>query len=623
MGERHLATGWEKVQPFLDQVNKPGRYIGAEYNQQLKDWPTVELKVALAFPDLYEIGLSHLGLRILYELINSQPAMLAERVYAPWPDFQELLKAQKARLFSLESKRDLADFDVIGFSLQYELSYTNILAILELGGIPILARERDQNDPLIIGGGPCVFNPEPVADFFDLFFIGEAEDGLIPILEKIQKSRQMRQKKSGLLAELAEIPGVYVPSLFEVVYRPEGMINRIIPLGSSKQRPVRAVVRDYERSFFPQKWVVPYLDIVHDRITFEIQRGCSQGCRFCQAGMIYRPVREKSPALIMNSLQELMKDTGYEELSLMSLSSADYSRIEELLSEACGCFTPLRINVSLPSLRMDAFSVDLAAKFQGSHKGSLTFAPEAGTERLRKVINKKVSDADIYNAVTAAFQAGWQKIKLYFMIGLPTETETDLAGIIQLTNEIVRLGRRANPKGHGLRITVSIATFVPKAHTPFQWRRQISVAETQAKQRFFQEQLRGRSLELNWHDPLTSELEGIMARGDRRLGSVIREAWRRGAQFDGWSDQFNYDIWVESFQAQGLDPHFYTRARSYDEILPWSHLGSGIDPAFLQREDENAGLGLMTADCRSANCSQCGVCGALQVAPRIVGGKNE
>jgi radical SAM family uncharacterized protein len=617
-----LTTGWEKIQPYLEQINKPGRYIGEEYNRQVKDWAAVDLKVALAFPDLYEIGLSHLGLRILYELINSQPTMLAERVYAPWPDFQELLRAQNGRLFSLESKRDLADFDVIGFSLQYELSYTSILAILELGGIPISAQERDLSHPLIIGGGPCVFNPEPVAEFFDLFFIGEAEDGLISVLEKIQKGRLMKQSKASLLGELAEIPGVYVPSNFEVSYTPEGTIERITPISQPGNLPVRAVVRDYERSFFPKKWLVPYMDIVHDRITFEIQRGCSQGCRFCQAGMIYRPVREKSPDLIMKTLQELVKDTGYEELSLMSLSSADYSRIEELLSEACGCFTPQRVNVSLPSLRMDAFSVDLAAKFQGSHKGSLTFAPEAGTERLRKVINKKVSDADIFNAVSAAFQAGWQKIKLYFMIGLPTETEADLEGIVSLTHEIERIGRRVNPKAHGLLVTVSIATFVPKAHTPFQWRRQISITETQTKQRYFQERLRGRHLELNWHDPFTSELEGIMARGDRRLSAVIREARRRGAQFDGWSDQFNYNLWEESFQAQGLDPLFYTRARSYDEILPWSHINSGIDPAFLRQEDENAELGRMTADCRNGSCSECGVCSELRIARRIVGGKN-
>ncbi len=612
-----MTTDWDKIKNLLEEVNKPARYIGDEFNIQIKDWAATDLKVVLAFPDIYEIGLSHLGLKILYELINSQPGMLAERVYAPWFDYQKLLAHHGIRLQSLENKQPLADFDVIGFSLQYELSYTNILTMLSLGGIPLFSHERTKDHPIVIGGGPCVFNPEPVAEFFDLFFIGEAEEGLVDVLGKISAWKKSGASKEILYADLESIPGIYVPSHFKVDYRPDGLISRTTP--QTAYRPVRAVVRDFEQSFFPQKWLVPYLDIIHDRVAYEIQRGCSRGCRFCQAGIIYRPVREKSPQTILTALQKLVAHTGYEEVSLTSLSSADYSRINELIGTVCDCFTPLRVNVSLPSLRTDAFSVDLAGKFQGSHKSSLTFAPEAGTERLRRVINKGVNDADLLNAATAAFKAGWQKLKLYFMIGLPTETESDLDGIIRLAGEVVRIGKQIYPKGNALRVTVSISTFVPKAHTPFQWRRQISVAETIEKQRYLQERLHGRYLELSWHNPYMSRLEGIMARGDRRLSRTILAAWQNGAQFDGWGEQFNYELWMEAFRATGIDPDFYTRERAVDEIFPWSHIDSGIDPEFLAAEDQKANQELPTADCRNNLCANCGVCPGLQVNPTIVG----
>lgn len=615
-----MTTDWDKIKNLLEEVNKPARYIGDEFNIQIKDWATTDLKVVLAFPDIYEIGLSHLGLRILYELINSQPEMLAERVYTPWFDYQKLLTDHGVTLQSLENKKPLADFDVIGFSLQYELSYTNILTMLSLGEIPLLSNERTQDHPIIIGGGPCAFNPEPVAEFFDLFFIGEAEEVLIDVLSKIAAWKKSGASKEILYAELERIPGIYIPANFQVDYRPDGLIAQITP--KTAHRPIRAVVRDFEQSIFPQKWLVPYLDIVHDRVAYEIQRGCSQGCRFCQAGMIYRPVREKSPEVIMTALKDLVAHTGYEEISLTSLSSADYSRIGELIGAVCGCFTPLRVNVSLPSLRTDSFSVDLATKFQGSHKSSLTFAPEAGTERLRRVINKRVSDADLLNAATTAFNAGWQKLKLYFMIGLPTETEADLEGIVRLAGEVVRIGKQIYPKGNALRVTVSISTFVPKAHTPFQWRGQISVAEIVEKQHYLQQKLRGRYLEMSWHNPHMSQLEGIMARGDRRLGRAILTAWQNGAQFDGWGDQFKDEIWSEAFRAVKIDPGFYTRERASDEILPWSHIDSGIDPEFLAAEDRKANQESPTADCRNDLCTNCGVCPGLQVKPKIVGGNH-
>lgn len=608
---------WERVASRLAEVNKPTRYTGGEYNTVVKDWNNIELKVALAFPDVYEIGLSHLGLRILYEMINDHPQMLAERVYAPWKDFQKVLRSEGYPLYALESKQGLNAFDVVGFSLQYELSYTTVLTMLDLAGIPVRSADRGETDPLIIAGGPCTYNPEPMADFIDLFLIGEAEEVIIGLLEKVRDYRKQGLSKASLLEELAKIPGVYVPSQFIVDYQEDGTIAKIH--AARGQKTVRAVVHDFNNAPSPKRWIVPFMEIVHDRVAYEIQRGCTRGCRFCQAGMIYRPVRERDPQTIMNSLQKLVRDTGYEELSLTSLSSADYSHIQHLLEEACGCFTPAQVNVSLPSLRIDSFSVDLAKTFQSNRKGSLTFAPEAGTERMRRVINKGVTEEDLMVASEAAFRAGWQKLKLYFMLGLPTETEEDLEGIARLARRVEQLGRQVYPRTNALRITVSVSTFVPKAHTPFQWHRQITVEETREKQRYLQENLRSKVVQLNWHDPILSRMEGVFARGDRRLGAVIYKAWQKGAAFDSWADEFKYQCWTEAFAEVGIDPDFYLRERSYDEILPWAHLDSGVSPEFLKAENERAKRGILTEDCRNQSCPECGVCFNLGVGTRLAG----
>ncbi|NLM37427.1 MAG: TIGR03960 family B12-binding radical SAM protein, partial [Firmicutes bacterium] len=607
---------------LLERVEKPARYIGGELNAVVKPWDQVKVRVALAFPDIYEIGFSHLGLRLLYHLINEQKDYLAERVYAPATDMERELRQAGLPLFTLESRRSLAQFDLVGFTLQYELSYTNILNMLNLAGIPLKREERGEGDPLIIGGGPGSYNPEPLADFFDLFLLGEGEEAVLEIMAQIANGKKMGWSKQAIKEELLKIDGVYLPEYYSIEYTDEGRIAAINPLPPAPPVVRKRVVRDFDRAYLPQKELVPWVEPVHDRAMVELFRGCTRGCRFCQAGMVYRPVRERSPAVLTDYLKKIIAQTGYEEISLTSLSSADYTKIEEIMGSLADCFAAQKVRLSLPSLRIDSFSPELAAHFQGERKGGLTFAPEAGTERLRRVINKNLTDEQILQTTEAAFTAGWQRLKLYFMIGLPTETDQDLQGIVDLARAILVVGRRVHgPKAGRVQVTVSASTFVPKPHTPFQWRPQLSLAETTRRQGFLQERLVGRGLQFSWHDPTLSVMEGVLSRGDRRLGQALAKAWELGCTFDSWPDRFHWDLWQQALFAAGLSVENYLRARSYQEILPWDHLSAGLAKDYLQQEDKRAEEEKITLDCRTRKgCTICGVCSRLGAETRLAGG---
>lgn len=602
---------------ILNSVQKPARYTGQEWNSVVKDWHQMAVTWVLAFPDVYDVGMSHLGLKILYHVLNSRPDTAAERVFAPWPDMEEQMRRAALPLYTLESFHPVAEADLLGFTLQYELSYSNILNMLDLAGVPLLAAQRSVDDPLVVGGGPCAFNPEPLADFFDFFVLGEAEEAVLEVSDCVATWR--RQGRPGgraeVLRRLAGIAGVYVPAFYDVAYNPDGTVQAVRPNRPEAPAVVtKRVVQDLDAAPFPTRPVVPYLDIIHDRIMLEIFRGCTRGCRFCQAGVLYRPVRERRPDTLLRLAQELVANTGYNEISLVSLSSADYSCLHDLVRQLMAGFQQQRVSVSLPSLRIDSFSVQLAQEVQQVRRGGLTFAPEAGTQRLRDVINKGVTEADLRGAVTAAFKAGWSAVKLYFMIGLPTETQEDVAGIAHLAQQVLAWHRQVMGKG-GAKVTVSVSSFVPKAHTAFQWFGQDTPAMLQEKQHCLKALLTDRRITFHWHDPQVSFLEGVFARGDRRLGRALLWAWRHGARFDGWSEHFRPDIWRQAFAATGLEPAFYAqRQRAAAEVLPWDHLSTGATKSFLWREWETALRGGLTADCRHGRCTGCGVCNGLGVS---------
>lgn len=613
----------EKLSGLLPLVEKPARYIGGEWNSITKDWNNTAVKIVFAFPDVYEVGMSHLGLQILYHVVNRRNDALMERVFAPWPDMEWQMRQQAIPLFSLESKRPLQEFDIIAFTLQYEMSFTNIVNMLDLAGLSPWAARRSGR-PLVIAGGPCAFNPEPLADFIDAFVIGEGEEVLEEIIDLWRDTGppQGPEDKLNLLRRLAALPGVYVPALYREEEAPDG-VRHVVPAdAAAPARVVKRVLRDMDAAPYPLEPVVPYLAAVHDRMMLEVQRGCTRSCRFCQAGVIYRPVREKSPQVLTEQVRALFRSTGYDEVSLTSLSTADYSHIRPLVDELLGFLGPCGVNVSLPSLRVDAFSVDLARQVQQVRRSTLTFAPEAGTQRLRDVINKGVTEQDLLTAVDAAFAAGWQAVKLYFMLGLPTETETDLDGIVHLARAVLEQGRKHRVPKNRLRVTVSLSCFVPKAHTPFQWEPQDSLELLKQKQAYLREKCRDRQITLNCHDPYLSMLEAVLARGDRRLGRLIHRAWQKGARFDGWSEWFKPEIWQEAMLELDIDPALYAGRRyQYGQVLPWDHIDAGVSKKYLIAEHRRAQVGQLTPDCRSGRCTGCGLCPALEIRPGILGGE--
>jgi len=590
---------------ILSKVQKPARYTGGEWNSVVKDWQQVDIKVALSYPDVYEIGMSNVGLTILYGILNRQPDVLAERVFAPWTDMEAELRANKQPLLSLETGHPLGEFDIIGFSLGYELTYTNVLNMLDLAGIPLLATERNDSHPLIIAGGGCTLNPEPMADFIDAFIIGDGEEVLPEFIECYRKWRKQEGDKKELLLKMAAISGVYVPGLYKVEYDAEGLTKSVIPTAPEASPTIER--RLVEKLPPPvTNPVVPFIEVVQDRGAVEISRGCSRGCRFCNAGMIYRPVRERPQDEIMEAVSQLITNCGYDEISLLSLSTSDYTDIEELVTSIGNTFGDQNLAISLPSLRINRTSVNLVNCLAHRKKTGLTFAPEAGSKRLQRVINKETSEEDLLNTASAAFESGWTTLKLYFMFGLPTEEIEDIDGIINLINEVHAIARKT--PGRRPRIRISLATFIPKPHTPFQWMDQENKQGLEAKLEHLRQGIRRRGVELSWDNPKVSLLEAVLSRGDRRLGKVIRLAWQSGATFDAWGERFDYDKWQKAFDEAGLDPDFYAyRQRSLDETLPWSHLSSGVSEAFLKREYKRALKGELTGDCRSQKCNACGL----------------
>ena len=600
----------------LLSIEKPARYIGGEVNSVMKGKEEVDIRFCMCFPDVYEIGMSHLGIQILYDMFNRREDTWCERVYSPWLDLDKILKEKKIPLFALESQDPVRDFDFLGITIQFEMCYTNILQILDLSQIPLHAADRTEEDPIVIGGGPCAYNPEPLAEFFDIFYIGEGETVYDELLDTYKEWKQSGASRKDFLRQAARIEGLYVPQFYDVTYHSDGTIESFVPNDPAAPERVRKqVAMDVTDVSYPMKPVVPYIKATQDRVVLEIQRGCIRGCRFCQAGMIYRPTRERSVETLKEYARTMLKNTGHEEISLSSLSSSDYSKLNELVTFLIDEFKDKGINISLPSLRIDAFSLDVMSKVQDVRKSSLTFAPEAGSQRMRNVINKGLTEEDIITGAGQAFEGGWTKVKLYFMLGLPTETEEDMKEIARLSDRVARRYYEIpKEQRHGkCQITASSSFFVPKPFTPFQWASMYTAEEYDRRAHIvndeFREQLNRKSLKYNWHDAQVTVLEGVMARGDRRIAPVIEEAYRQGCLFDSWTETFRNDLWMKAFENTNVDISFYNqRQRGKDEIFPWDFIDIGVSRSFLYREWERAMNATVTPNCRE-KCSGCGAAG--------------